>query len=315
MKRFFALALVALPTLSSALEFPQCVAEVRRAAREHGVSQRTIDDTLATVSPDERVIRMDRRQPERVLAFSAYRQRLLTPARVRRGREEVAHLATQGRRYAVENELLVALWGVETDFGRVTGDFDTVRALATLACDTRRPAFFRRELLALLQLIDAGQFAEGSPRESWAGAVGQLQILPTVLRRHGRDLDGDGRVTIARASDELFTTAADYLVTAGWRSGEPWGVELALPPAACAEEAKCRLDDPAQWQDRGLRTRGGDPLPRVAGAARVLRFAAPDDRAFLVFGNFEALLRWNRSDKYALVVGLLRDALESPPTR
>ncbi len=302
-------ALLLQPISAWSLGFSECVTDLRHEAAALGVAPRTLDSALTGVLPDDRVIRLDRHQPERVLTLRAYLQRLLSDARVQRGKQELRRLDARGAHYPVQSALLVALWGIETDYGRITGEFDTVRSLTTLACDARRPAFFRRELLALLQLIESGQFGDERPSGSWAGALGYLQFLPSVLQRHGRDLDGDGRVSIFAGNDELFTTAARFLADSGWRQDQTWGVELALPVAGCAGPAECRYTDMAQWRGLGWRDRQGQGLPTAAGPARVIHFDESPPRAFVVFSNFEALLKWNRSTKYAIAVGRLHDAL------
>lgn len=311
MKGIAALVLLLLPLGAGAREFAACVSDIRQQAQALGVSSSVLDRTLKGIAPDERVIRLDRHQPERVLSLDEYLQRVLKSSRLRRGMALLRELEQQGAHHAVENELLVALWGIETDFGRVTGHFDVTRSLLTLACDERRPDFFRRELLALLQLFERGQFDTSTVEGSWAGAMGYLQFLPSVVQRHGRDLDGDGRVTIDSDHEELFSTAADFLVESGWRRDQPWGVELATPVAGCEPGQSCRFEEAATWQHLGWRDGHGKSLAPFEGPARVIWFAGSPTRAFVLFPNFEALLRWNRSDKYAIAVGLFIDHLRA----
>ncbi len=317
MTLILALAAVTGPQ-AAAQAFGKCLASLAEQARGAGVGEPTLARLLAHEAPDERVLSLDRRQPERVLSLEEYLARVLPKARIRRARAMlVEHRALLERAIAdhpVEPELLVALWGIETDFGRVLGGFDTGHALTTLACDPRRPSFFRRELMHLLLLAERGTLESERPRGSWAGAMGQLQFLPSVLARYGVDRDGDGRVSIHSASVDVFATAANYLARSGWRSGRPWGVELDRHYPECPlDRRRCRSSGDGSWQGLEPRTRDGAGVAAAQGEARIISVAGERPRSYLVYENFEALLRWNRSDKYALAVATLTDLLRAAP--
>ncbi len=299
--------------------FSDCLNGLRHEASSQGISTATLRGALTDLRPDPQVIKLDRHQPERILSLGEYLQRVLPETRVQEGRKQLARHAEMlqriSKRFDVEAELLVALWGIETDYGRVLGRFDVTRSLTTLACDTRRPAFFRGELMHHLHLLDKDLLQHDSLKGSWAGAFGHLQFLPSVLRRYGIDRDNDGRIDLFTPSEDLFATAAKYLRVSGWRAGKPWGVELQPPYPRCVTERRCpdspqiflaQADLPVELENR---------LRIADGPLRVIHGSGTQARHFLVTGNFEALLKWNRSDKYAVAVGLLMGRLKETSRR
>jgi membrane-bound lytic murein transglycosylase B len=284
-----------------------------------------LDQALVGLRPVDSALERDRAQPEAVLSLDAYLKRRLKPATVRTGRRMLTRHRRLLRRvydaYGVPPRVLVAVWGLESEFGRFRGVRPTVPTLATLAYDSRRPDFFRGELLDALLILDRGDVPAAALRGSWAGAVGQPQFLPSSYLAHAQDFDGDGRRDIWESEADVFASIAHYLRHRGWREGEAWGQEAAgaattLEPAEAAaggDGAGCaalREIGPArplaEWRRLGVTRRDGGRLPRSGRTASLLRLGG---RSFLVTRNYEALLGYNCAHAYALSVALLADRL------
>lgn len=315
---FVAIVMMALvsvfPTLARS-DDENCRSVLTKAAVAAGVSKPHAVTMLAQQRSNPIVLRNDRHQPETVLPFDRYLERFLTGRRIHQGKERLAADVARFERLEsdekVEASLLVALWGIETDFGRVLGDFDVINSLFTLACDTRRSRFFTRELLVALELFERGAFGRERVDGSWAGAMGQLQFLPSVLQRYGADLDGNGRFDVFDASPELFVIGSRFLRGSGWQHGVPWGFELAadkLPDDVPVGE----LLKPEHWHSLALRRSDGSPVPLLALDVRIVVPGPISGRRFIVFPNFETILHWNRSTRFALTAGLLMNALSAP---
>ena len=216
-----------------------------------------------------------------------------------------------GRRYGMPPSLLVALWGIESNYGRTQGDFPVVEALATLAYDGRRGAMFRRELLNAVRILDQGHVELDAMRGSWAGAMGQLQFMPSTFITYAKDGDGDGRKNIWGSAADALESAASFM-SSGWHAGTRWGRQVQVPDrfdSSLAGLQKTRTI--AQWQALGVRLPGGGALPRENPRASVI-FPESGTRApaFLVYDNYRVLLRWNRSHFFALAVGHLADRID-----
>lgn len=294
--------------------FETWLAAFRAEARARGISPRTLERAFAGVRPLEAVIEADRRQPERRIGFAEYRAKVVSPARIRRGRELLAEhrplLERVRARYGVPAPVLVALWGIESNYGTYTGTWRVIDALATLAWEGRRAELFRRELLAALEIVERGERDPDGLSGSWAGAMGQCQFMPSSYLRYAVDFDGDGRRDIWTSLPDVFASMSRYLVEAGWVAGERWGrpvrVPAGLDPGLGGLAHRAEL---AVWSRRGVRAVDGGPLPRVPIEASLLRMDGEGGPAFLVYRNFHTLMVWNRSTYFALSVGLLADEL------
>jgi len=209
----------------------------------------------------------------------------------------------------VQPHYLAAFWAIESNFGRATGGFSVLEALATLAYDPRRSEFFRRELLTALRIIDDGHIAPERMSGSWAGAMGQLQFLPSVFDRYGVDGDGDGRIDIWNSLPDVFHSAANFLSQSGWRGDQRWGREVLLPDNFDYRQSGTGVRKPLdEWRGMGVTTLDGNPFPVVAGMeASVILPAGANGPAFLAYGNFRATMAYNPSTFYALTVGHLAD--------
>jgi membrane-bound lytic murein transglycosylase B len=292
--------------------FDQWLEELRLEAREQGISETTLA-ALDGLEPLERVLELDNSQPEFVQTFTRYIDLRVTPGQISRGRnlldQHGALLREVQNQYGVQPHYLVAFWAIESNYGRATGGFSVLEALATLAFDPRRSEFFRRELLTALRIIDEGHIAPDAMSGSWAGAMGQLQFLPSVFYRYGVDGDNDGRIDIWNSLPDVFHSAANFLSESGWQGDERWGREVLLP-----EDFDFRLAGTAtrlplqEWRDMGLTQVDGSRLPVAADMeASVILPAGANGPAFLAYSNFRATMRYNPSTFYALTVGHLAD--------
>ena len=287
---------------------------LRAEALGRGVDADILTQALDGIEPLERVIELDRRQPEFTLTFNQYVERVAPASRIARGRQRLqenrALLENVGKAIGVQPRFLVALWGIETDFGRLTGGFNVINALATLAFDGRRSSYFRGELLNALQIASEGHISPADMTGSWAGAMGQPQFMPSSFLRFAVDYDGDGRRNIWTSRADVFGSAATYLKNVGWRDDQTWGREVQLPPgfdlALKGLEVVKRM---GEWQNLGVRRADGSDLPRRQLNASVVIPDETSGRAFLVYENFRNILKWNRSTYFALAVGLLADGI------
>ena len=284
-------------------------------ARAAGISQRTLTQSLSDLTPNPKLLRHDRHQSEFSRTFFDYLDINVTPARVQQGRRLLnSHrdlLEQVERTYGVPPSLLVALWGMETNFGSYIGDFPVIRTLATLACQGRRRELFEEQLLAALRLVDSGQIGVGQLIGSWAGAMGQPQFMPATFERYAVDADGDGRKDIWGSLPDVFASAANYLAAAGWKRGGRWGEEVALPPGFDYQQAQLGVAlAVSDWAALGVRGADGGVFPPSDLAGSILLPAGYRGPAILVYDNFDAITEWNRSLHYALAVGLLADRIE-----
>ncbi len=311
--------IVAAPVSAQTPDFQVWLEALKSEARGAGISQATIDTALADVEPIERVTELDRKQPEFTQTFWAYLDKRVTPERVARARSLLAThkdlLAQVEARYGVQPRFLVSFWGLESNFGDYTGGFSVIRALVTLAFDERRGKFFRAQVLDALRIIDQGHISAKAMQGSWAGAMGQVQFIPSTFVRHAVDFDGDGRRDLWNSLPDVFASAANYLRAIGWRGDETWGREVRLPKGFDFELADLRTRKPiGAWQALGVRRPDGSDLPRADLEASIIVPAGHKGPAFIIYGNFHSIMRWNRSILYAIAVGHLADRIAGLPS-
>ncbi|HET9371799.1 MAG TPA: lytic murein transglycosylase [Vicinamibacterales bacterium] len=306
--------------------FDQWLAELRNEALSRGISAATLDAALATVTaPNDVVVARDRAQPERVQSLDSYvRQwltaRTTTTAKAMR-KQHASLLSKVAGKYGPPPPVLIAVWGLESNFGRFTGTYPTVAALATLAYDPRRSRLFRAELFEALTILDRGQISIDQMKGSWAGAMGQPQFMPSSYLKHAVDFDGDGRADIWSSSADVFGSIANYLKSAGWVDGERWGREVKVSRSAldridrevpmrssgCGALRELTVPRPlAEWAKLGVRLPSGAALPRADMQASLIR---GQSRHFLAYRNYLSILDYNCSNAYAVSVGLLSDRL------
>ena len=287
---------------------------VRSEARRGGVSAATINRAFTGLRANDRVLELDRRQAEFTQTWPQYRDARLSQARIDAGRRAYADnralLESIQSRFRVSARVVVAIWGLETNYGGFTGNFNVIEALATLAWEGRRAAFFRAELLAALRILDAGHVSVERMKGSHAGAMGHPQFMPTSFERLAVDFDGDGRRDIWDNRADALGSIANYLARNGWRDGEVWGFEVLLPSGFVTSIADHRQPRAmAEWSRMGVVRASGGGLPGSPGdwAVVIPGLSRGDSQAFMVGANFMAIRRYNPSNFYATAVGLLSD--------
>lgn len=289
-------------------------AELRQEALSRGISAETFDRAFTGVAPIARVIELDRSQPEFTMTFQQYLERVVPQKRIDTARARYAEhrqlLEEIGQKYGVQPRFIVALWGIESDFGRRTGDFSVVASLATLAYDGRRADFFRKELLDALQILEERHISPERMIGSWAGAMGQNQFMPSSFRQFAVDYDGDGRRDIWSSTPDVFASIANYLGSYSWKPDQTWGRPVRLPRDFDPNLISLDVEKPlSEWQRLGVRTIAGGDLPTRNLMASIVQ---PDKggAAFLVYENYKKIMRWNRSTFFATAVGQLADYID-----
>jgi membrane-bound lytic murein transglycosylase B len=287
---------------------------IKAEARAEKISERTVKNTFKNATYLPNVIVLDRSQPEFVSTFFAYMNKRVTESRINEGRQkrfEYAQLLTKlEQQYGVPNNIIIAFWGLETNYGRYKGNYALPSALMTLAYEGRRADFFRSELMDLMRIADAGHSSIEGMRGSWAGAMGHMQFMPSTFVTYAVDGDGDGRHDIWNSLPDAFSSAANYLSRMGWKTGEPVALEVQLPPQFDYFQAQLSLrKGSTEWMNLGVTKADGTPLPNIDNAA-ILLPQGWQGPAFLVASNFDVIMKWNRSINYALSVSHLADQLE-----
>lgn len=297
--------------------FARWLAGFRAEALAAGIAEPTLQHALDGARYLPRVVELDRAQPEFTRAIWDYLDSAAGPQRVTRGQDKWLEVRAQAdaaeARYGVPGPVVVAIWGLESNYGGNYGNTPAVDALATLGFEGRREAWARRELVDALKIIQNGDIPRERMLGSWAGAMGQTQFLPSNFLAYAVDADGDGRRDIWGSMADVVASTAHFLFRSGWQAGQPWGVEVRLPPGFDPARADETLRQPSsRWAEEGLSLPGGGPLPSLSDAA-VLLPAGARGPAFLVGPNFRAILRYNNSTSYALAVGLLAQQIAGGP--
>ena len=297
-------------------ESSTCLSSLRAEATKQGISAKTFDQAVAGFEPDPDVIKAYEFQPEFRTAIWDYVAGLVDDERVTDGRERLKQwdreLAQIERQYGVDRHVIVAVWGVESNFGRIQGRRELVRSLVTLVCANKRKPFFTGELMATLRIIQSGDIAQDALVGSWAGAFGQTQFMPTTYQRLAVDFDGDGKRDIVQSVPDALASTANYLKRAGWVTGEPWGVEVRLPKGYAGPSGRKDRQPLQAWLDRGIKPIGKHPIAGVSpnSPAALLLPAGTDGPAFLVFKNFNAVFSYNAAESYALSILHLSDRMQ-----
>ena len=292
--------------------FSVWLAQFRQEAARKGIGAQTLA-ALDGIVPDDKVIRLDQSQPEHVITFAEYQKTILSPQRIARGRELLAAPAALLKRTAratgVPAKYLVALWGIESNYGGIGGNYSVLQSLATLAYEGRRAAFFRGELLSALRIIDGDHIAPDMLRGSWAGAMGQCQFMPSTFLHYAADGDGDGRRDIWSNLPDIFASMGNYLRAEGWRAGLGWGARVTLSRRIAGKHiGLTKGKSLAAWKKLGVKTGKNSGL----SASAIYYLVQPDNAStpsYLVTANYKALMRWNRSTYFATSVGLLADRI------
>ncbi len=323
---------VTAPAAPDTTSFAAWLAQYRAKAAARGVSAVTLDSVLAGLTPSPRVVELDRAQPGDAgpapapTRFDAYLARRLDATRVAAGRGVRERIAATFNavtaRSGVPSSVILGIWGMETNYGRITGDFDVPRSLATLAWDGRRPILFTGELDAVLTIVEHGLAPRASLKGSWAGAMGQAQFLPSSFLAYAADGDGDGKADIWSNDADVAASIANYLARHGWQRGLSWGQVVTLPagfdrdrvrdlvrPVTCIKplEKHSRWITIGEWQKLGVTSAA--PMPPPGTLATLVEPDGPTGQAYLTTGNYRAIMSYNCSNYYSLSVALLGDAI------
>ncbi|MBI1272684.1 MAG: lytic murein transglycosylase [Alphaproteobacteria bacterium] len=307
---------VSVPAQANTIPFDVWLGGVRQEAMQRGVSGATLDTALAGTELQYDVLRLDRKQPEGRITFEEYKKRNVTNTMIEQGRalyrEHFALLQGIAQQYGVAAKYIVALWGVETRYGTYTGGFNVIDSLATLAYDGRRSGYFRGELMNALSILERGEIGAYEMEGSWAGAMGQCQFMPTTFLHYAVDYNRDGRRDIWSTLPDVFASMANYLRAEGWRDGITWGRAVRLTKPVAARHAGLDYAQSLRaWHGAGVRQSNGQPLPLEDIKASLVQPDGAGGASYLVYDNYRALMRWNRSTYFATTVGLLADEIAS----
>lgn len=297
-------------------DYETYVETLKEDARTHGIDDATIERAFTDIRFYERAVSADRNQPERVLTLDTYLPRAVPDWKVREGIEKYNEhrelLEQVGKEYGVQPRFIVALWGIETNYGGYTGNFQVISALSTLAWEGRREDFFKRQLMQALEIIQQGHIEPEQMRGSWAGAMGQTQFMPSSFQSYAIDYDGDGKIDIWNSYADVFASAANYLSQVGWSDDVTWGRQVRIPADFDSELAGLATKKSlAEWQALGVRRYDGSDLPTRDDIEASL--IIPDDeqgRIYLAYSNWDSLMRWNRSNYFVVAVGHLADRIQ-----
>ncbi len=294
--------------------FEAWLGDLRVEASAKGIRAATLDAAFKDVKPIPKVIELDHRQPEGTMTFRQYLEKVVNKIRIEQGRKKFAEyrglLTDVADRYRVQPQFILALWGIESDFGAGSGGFSVIGALATLAWTSNRQNFFRAELIAALKILDQGAIPVAEMRGSWAGAMGQSQFMPSTYLAHAVDYAGHGQADIWRKPADVFASIANYLANLGWDRTLGWGEAVIVPDGFDSSLIATKALKPvADWQALGVRTPAGEALHFPRTEAALVQPGGGEGPTYLTYGNYRALLKWNRSNYFATAVSCLADRI------
>ncbi|WGD28624.1 lytic murein transglycosylase [Ancylobacter sp. WKF20] len=303
---------------NSGAGFNEWLEGFKRQAVAQGVSARTVAAALNGVTYDAQVVGTDRGQKVFAQSFFEFSDRMVANYRIQQGRQLIqknqALFDRIEQQFGVPGAVLVAFWGLETDFGAFMGDKNTIRSVASLAWDCRRAEMFRTQLMAALKIIDRGDLTPQTMRGPWAGELGQFQFLPDHYLNYGIDFDGDGHIDLLRSAPDALASAANYIKALGWQRGQPWLEEIRVPANLPWDQADLAIKLPrSQWARFGVTRASGQPLPADNLPASVLLPVGRTGPAFLVYANFDIFTEWNNSLVYATSAAYLAARVAGAP--
>ena len=292
-------------------KFNVFINNISNDAQKKGISDKVIKEFKKKAYFIPRVIQLDRSQPEFKLTLDQYLKRVVTPLRIKKAnkkyKENKVILNKISKYYGVQARFLVALWGIETDFGRLTGGFPVISSLASLAFDVRRHDYFKKELFNALKIINDGHISLNKMTGSWAGAMGQCQFMPSSFLNYASDWDKDGTKNIWTSKPDVFASAANYLSRVGWSNKKTWGRKVFLSNNEFNLNKK--YYSLKKWSSEGILNKDKSKLPQLGLKARLVIPDNCGNYGFVVYSNFESLLNWNRSNYFAIAVGNLSDSI------
>jgi lytic murein transglycosylase len=300
--------------LAAVADFKNCLERMWPDAAKRKISRASFDRYTSNLEPELRLMDFMDAQPEFTKAFWDYLDPVVSEDRIARGRELLKQhaetLAAVEKHYGVDRHVIVAIWGVETRYGTVSGERPVIRSTATLACVGRRQAYFRDEFLAALEILHRGDVRPELLKGSWAGAFGATQFMPTAFKRYAVDFDGDGRRDVVESVPDIAASTANHLVKAGWAKGQTWGYEVTVPQGfnyMLADQS--RRFTMTEWERMGVRRVNGDAFARPRDHAYLWVPAGVRGPAFLMLDNFRVIMKYNPAEAYALAIGHLADRL------
>jgi membrane-bound lytic murein transglycosylase B len=297
-------------TAFAASSFDIWLSKYKNYAQKKGISRRTIEAAFAGVTPDPEVLKKNARQSEFVKPLSEYLDRAVSKTRISNGKKRYKQYSSLlnriSRRYGVPGKYLIAIWGMETNYGSYFGKMNVIRSLATLAYTGRRKKFGRSQLMAALRILDRGDISVSQMEGSWAGAMGNTQFIPTTYEAYAVDFDGDGRRDLWNSIPDALASTANYLAKSGWKRYKTWGMEVKLPYNIQSISGKKSL---YSWNNLGVKKADGSVLPRSSDIASLLLPVGYKGPAFLVQKNFRVIKRYNNANSYALAVAYLGDQI------
>ncbi|MFC2995704.1 lytic murein transglycosylase [Acinetobacter sichuanensis] len=316
------------PTISNSTFTPQrdfqgCLANLRSSATASGVSGSTYDRYTQNLTPDYSVLSKLDYQPEFSTPIWDYLSGLVDDERVQQGRQMLAQhrdvLNRVAAAYGVPAETVVAVWGVESNFGNISGKYPLLQALGTLSCEGRRQSYFRGEFFATMRILQRGDLREDQLKGSWAGAFGHTQFMPSTYEELAVDFDGDGRRDLVSSTSDALASTANFLKKRGWQTGMPWGFEVKIPDgASVGGESRRNKKSLNSWINRGFTRVDGTPIIQgnLSGSSQagLMMPAGENGPAFLVFKNFDAIYSYNAAESYALAIAHLSDRLQGKGT-
>ena len=307
---------------SASNNFHSCLANLKNRALAAGVSSTTYDRYTQNLTPDYSVIEKLNYQPEFSTPIWDYLSGLVDDERVAVGKQKLAQhhdvLSRASAVYGVPVETIVAVWGVESNFGDISGKYPLLQALGTLSCEGRRQSYFRGEFFATMRILQRGDLREDQLKGSWAGAFGHTQFMPTTYEELAIDFDGDGRRDLVSSTSDALASTANFLKKRGWQTGQPWGFEVTIPAdMSISGESRRNKKSLSSWVDRGLVRADGSPITQggLSGSSQagLMSPAGSSGPMFLVFKNFDAIYSYNAAESYALAIAHLSDRLQGKP--
>lgn len=299
-------------------DFRDCLQTIKSEAMRQGVSAAIADRAFQGLTPDQKVVDLDSRQPEFSLTYSKYVGSTVSNDRIVKGQQRMAQhrglLDQLQSEYGVPPQYIMAFWGIETNYGGFMGDFQVVRSVATLACMTKRRDFFSNETVQALRILSMNHMTREQMRGSWAGAMGNMQFMPSTFMKWGVDRTGDGRIDLWNSLPDAFASAANFLRGIGWKPPLPAAEEVFLPKNFPLDQADTTVEKPVRaWTQMGVRKAGNAQLPNSDEPSSIILPAGYRGPAFILYPNFKAVMNWNRSTLYALSVAILAQQIAGGP--
>ena len=315
-KVYFLFILILVPFISlnsfAEIAFDKWLEDFKREAITKGISQSTLE-VLKNAKPIKKTIKLDRNQPEFKLTFEDYKKRIVSDYRINKAKKEFIKnkdlLDKISKKYNVQSRYIISLWAIESNFGNNMGNFNLFHTLASLAYDGRRSKYFRSELISALKIIENEMVDFHNIKSGWAGALGQCQFMPSSYLKFAVDENKDGKIDIWNTKEDVFGSIANYLSKNGWKGNLIWGRSVSTKKVKNILNYNMKNKKINDWSKIGIKKIDGSNLPLVNINAKLLIVDKMRKNSFLVYNNFETLLKWNRSNYFALSVGLLSDKI------